>query len=53
MSINNTDRLYLNTVNKISEHKVKIDVHRKQIDKYKKLCQGLEEEIERSQVEND
>jgi hypothetical protein len=41
MSINNADRLYLNTLNKIAELKVKIDVHRKQIDKYKKLSEGV------------
>ena len=44
MSINNTDRMYLNTVNKISELKTKIDVHRKQIEKYKRLAGGVERE---------
>ena len=49
MSINNTDRLYLNTLNKISEYKVRIDVHRRQIEKYKKLSKGLQDEIQNKQ----
>lgn len=52
MSINNTDRIYLSTINRISEYKVKIDVHRKQIEKYKKLSKALEDDIQKKQAEN-
>jgi len=45
MSINNTNRLYLSTINKIAELKTKIDVHRKQIEKYKRLTTEIDAEL--------
>jgi uncharacterized protein YwbE len=43
----------LNTIDKISELRTKIDVHRKQIEKYKKLVKGVVGDILEKQQEND